>query len=384
MNFELSDDQKKIQNIVADLARREVEPIAQRLDAEGTFPTELVKLVGKAGVMSIPFPEKYGGMGFGTFETVLALEQLARADQSLAVTTMVSIATGLILMRYGTEAQIQRFLPDIITGERLGAIAGTEPQAGSDTAGFCTRAVQNQNGWSITGEKAYITNAGTPITSYVMVLCRTKIENDHPQFTLFLVPSGTEGFIPGEKYKKMGWKSSDTRPLYFDNCNVNSDMIIGELHRGRHLLHKGYQQARLFLSACSLGLAQASLDRALAYAKDRKAFGGTLGSLQMIQEKIAEMAVLVDTARLLTYRAAVRSDANKAELKELGMAKYWATEIGSRCADMAIQIHGGWGYMDDCAVSRYYRDNRVCTIGDGATEIQKLIIARELGLDVRF
>lgn len=384
MDFELSDDQRSLQLAMADFARREVEPLAQQLDAEGRVPIELVHKVGQAGVMSLPFPEKHGGMGLGTFEAVLALEQLAQADQSLAVTVMVSIATGLILMRYGSEAQIARFLPDIVAGRSLGAIAGTEPQAGSDTAGFRTRAAAVDSGWAITGEKAYITNAGTSITSYVMVLAATRVHEGHPQFTLFLVPAGTPGFTPGERYRKMGWKSSDTRPLYFDDCRVGADMVIGEPHRGRHLLHKGYQQARLFLSACSLGLAQASLDRAIAYARERKAFGGTLGSLQMVQEKIAEMAVLVDTARLLTYRAAVRSDAGKADLKELGMAKYWATEVGSRCADMAVQIHGGWGYMDDCAVSRYYRDNRVCTIGDGASEIQKLVIARELGLDVRF
>lgn len=384
MDFELNDDQRRVQQAVGDFARREVEPIAQQLDAEGRFPVELVRKVGQAGVMSIPFPEKYGGMGLGTFEAVLALEQLAQADQSLAVTTMVSMATGLILMRYGSDDQIARFLPDIVSGQCVGAIAGTEPQAGSDTAGFRTRAAQVDGGWAITGEKAYITNAGTAITSYVMVLGSTRVQNDHPQFTLFLVPAGTAGFTPGERYKKMGWKSSDTRPLYFDDCRVGDDMRIGEVHRGRHLLHKGYQQARLFLSASSLGLAQASLDRAVSYAKERTAFGGTLGSLQMIQEKIAEMAVLVDTARLLTYRAAVRTDAGNADLKELSMAKYWATDVGSRCADMAVQIHGGWGYMDDCAVSRYYRDNRVCTIGDGASEIQKLVIARELGLDVHF
>ena len=384
MDFDLNDDQRRIQEAVREFARCEVEPVAQQLDAEGRFPVELVHKVGQAGVMSIPFPEKFGGMGLGTFEAVLALEQLAQADQSLAVTAMVSMATGLILMRFGTEAQIARFLPDVLTGKCLGAIAGTEPQAGSDTSGFRARAVEVDGGWAITGEKAYITNAGTVITSFVMVLASTRVENEHRSFTLFLVPAGTGGFTPGERYKKMGWKSSDTRPLYFDDCRVGADMIIGEAHRGRHLLHQGYQQARLFLSACSLGLAQASLDRALQYAKDRKAFGGTLGSLQMIQEKIAEMAVLVDTARLLTYRAAVHADAGRDDLKELGMAKYWATDVGSRCADMALQIHGGWGFMDDCAVSRYYRDNRVCTIGDGASEIQKLVIARELGLDVRF
>jgi short/branched chain acyl-CoA dehydrogenase len=314
------------------------------------------------------------------------LEEVARADQSLAVSAMVSMATGLTVARFGTPEQAERWLPDIVRGHKMCAIAGTEPDAGSDTAGFKTRAREaGGNRWLINGEKAYITNAGTDLTSFTLLLTVSS-PADAPQksFTLFLVPNDAPGYSRGAKYRKMGWRSSDTRPLHFNDCEVSDDNIVGQPHKGRYVLHKGYQAARLFLATCSLGLAQACLDHSIKYAQTRRAFGGTLGRLQMIQEMVAEMAVLVDTARLLTYRAAWGVDSGRHNMMELSMAKYHATEAGSKCANMAIQIHGGWGFMDDCPVSRYLRDNRVCTIGDGSSQIQKLLIARECGLEVSF
>jgi len=386
MNFDLSPDQQQLQARVRDFAQNEVAPIAEKLDRDGVFPTELFKKLGDLGIMSIPFKEEHGGMGLGVFEAVLALEEIARADQSLAVSTMVSVATGLTLSRFGSKELIDKYLPEIVTGQKICAIAGTEPQAGSDTAGFKTRAKMVGNDrWSISGEKAYITNAGTDISLFTLLLTvSSPPESPKKQFTLFLVPNDAKGYARGEKYRKLGWKSSDTRPLYFDNCEVSADNVVGEAHKGRYLLHKGYQAARLFLAASSLGLAQASLDHAIKYAQERQAFGGSLGKLQLIQEMIADMALEVDTARLATYRAAWGVDQGRDNLKELSMAKYLATEAGTKCADKAIQVHGGWGYMEDCPVSRYYRDNRVCTIGDGSSQIQKLLIARECGLDVSF
>ncbi len=386
MNFDLSPDQKQLQARVRDFAQNEVAPLAEKLDRDGVFPTELFKRLGDLGVMSIPFKEEHGGMGLGVFEAVLALEEIARADQSLAVSTMVSVATGLTLSRFGSKELIDKYLPEIVTGQKMCAIAGTEPQAGSDTAGFKTRAKMVGNDrWSISGEKAYITNAGTDISIFTLLLTvSSPPESPKKQFTLFLVPNEAKGYERGEKYRKLGWKSSDTRPLYFDNCEVSADNVVGEAHKGRYLLHKGYQAARLFLAASSLGLAQASLDHAIKYAQERQAFGGSLGKLQLIQEMIADMALEVDTARLATYRAAWGVDQGRDNLKELSMAKYLATEAGTKCADKAIQVHGGWGFMEDCPVSRYYRDNRVCTIGDGSSQIQKLLIARECGLDVTF
>jgi alkylation response protein AidB-like acyl-CoA dehydrogenase len=386
MNFDLSADQEQLQARVRDFAQSEIAPVAEKLDRDGIFPTELFKKLGDLGVMSIPFAEKHGGMGLGVVEAVLAIEEIARADQSLAVSAMVSMATGLTVARFGTPQLAEKWLPDIVTGQKMCAIAGTEPDAGSDTAGFKTRSrIVDNDRWVINGEKAFITNAGTDISLFTLLLTvSSPPEAPKKEFTLFLVPNESQGYSRGEKYRKLGWRSSDTRPLYFDNCHVDASNIVGGAHRGRWVLHKGYQAARIFLAACSLGLAQASLDHSVKYAKERKAFGGTLGRLQLIQEMVAEIALQVDAARLLTYRAAWGVDQGRDNLKELSMAKYHATEAGSKCADLAIQVHGGWGYMEENPVSRYYRDNRVCTIGDGSSQIQKLLIARECGLDVTF
>ncbi|PWB57425.1 MAG: acyl-CoA dehydrogenase [Bradyrhizobiaceae bacterium] len=386
MNFDLSPDQQQLQARVREFAQAEVAPVAEKLDRECLFPTELFQKLGALGVTAIPFKEEHGGMGLGVFDAVLALEEVARADQSLAVSAMVSMATGLTLQRFGSKALIDQWLPEIVTGQKICAIAGTEPNAGSDTAGFKTRARRVGNDrWSINGEKAFITNAGTDISLFTLLLTvSSPPEAAKKDFTLFLVPNDAKGYTRGEKYGKLGWHSSDTRPLHFDDCEVAGDNVVGEPHKGRWVLHKGYQAARLFLAACSLGLAQACLDHAVKYAQERQAFGGPIGRLQLVQEMVAEIALLVDTARLVTYRAAWGVDQGRDDLKALSMAKYHATEAGTKCADLAIQVHGGWGYMDDCPVSRYYRDNRICTIGDGSSQIQKLLIARECGLDVSF
>jgi len=386
MNFDLTPDQENLQARVREFAQAEVAPIAEKLDHDGEFPIALFKKLGDLGVMSIPFDEKYGGMGLGVFDAVLALEEVARADQSLAVSAMVSMATGLTVSRFGSPELARKWLPEIVTGQKMCAIAGTEPDAGSDTAGFKTRSCMSDNRtWVINGEKAFITNAGTDISLFTLLLTvSSPPDAAKKQFTLFLVPNEAKGYSRGPKYKKLGWRSSDTRPLHFDDCHVDADNIVGGAHKGRYVLHKGYQAARLFLAACSLGLAQASLDHSIKWAKERKAFGGSLGRLQLVQEMIADIALQVDAARLFTYRAAWGVDQGRDNLKELSMAKYYACEAGSKCADLAIQVHGGFGYMEECPVSRYYRDNRVCTIGDGSSQIQKLLIARECGLDVAF
>ena len=386
MDFDLTPSQSELQETIRAFAQAEIAPRAQQLDREGEFPTDLFQKVGEMGVMSIPFDPVFGGMGLGVFDAVLAIEEIARADQSLAVSTMVSMATGLTVQRFGTQAQKEKWLPDIVSGKKICSIAGTEPDAGSDTAGFKTRATQLDNGqWSLNGEKAFITNPGTDISTFTLVLAvSSPPEAERKQFTLFLAPNDSAGYSRGEKYSKLGWRSSDTRPLYFDDCQLGEDNIVGGVHGGRYVLHKGYQAARLFLSACSLGLAQASFDHAVSYAKERQAFGGPLGRLQLIQEMIAKMALKVESARLVTYRAAWKVDQGHDDLMALSMAKLHATEVGSEVANMAIQVHGGFGFMDDCPPSRYLRDNRVCTIGDGSSQIQTLLIARECGLDVSF
>ena len=386
MNFDLTPDQIALQEKVREFAQEEIAPRAEQLDRDAVFPTDLFQKLGDLGVMSIPFPEELGGMGLGVFDATLAIEEIARADQSLAVSAMVSIATGLTVARFGTEQQKREWLPDIVSGRKICSIAGTEPDAGSDTAGFKTRATEVRDGvWSLSGEKAYITNPGTDISSFALILAVSSPRNEQTkQFTLFLVPSDAPGYTRGEKYRKMGWRSSDTRPLYLDNCQLPESAIVGKAHGGRWVLHKGYHAARLFLSACSLGLAQASLDHSIKYAKERQAFGNSLGRLQLIQDMIAKMALKVETARLVAYKAAWLVDEGRDDMMALSMAKLLATETGSEVANMAIQIHGGWGFMDDCPVSRYLRDNRVCTIGDGSSQIQTLLIARECGLEVSF
>jgi short-chain 2-methylacyl-CoA dehydrogenase len=386
MDFALTKEQKELKERVAEFSQREIAPRAEALDREGVFPTDLFHKLGDLGVLAIPFGEEWGGMGLGVMEATLALEEVARADQSLAVGAMVSIATGLTLARFGDRALAEQYLPDIVSGKRICSIAGTEPQAGSDTAGFITNARRDGDAWVLNGQKAYITNPGTDISSFAIVLAVTSPPSaPKKSFSLFLVPNGAKGYTQGEKYKKMGWRSSDTRPLYFDDCVLPAGNLIGEADHGRIILHRGYQQARLFLATCSLGLAQASLESAVAFAKERQAFGASLGKLQLIQEMIANISIRVDAARMLVYKAAWSFGADgEPDMKDLSTAKYYATEIASECANLAIQVHGGWGFMDDCPPSRYLRDNRICTIGDGSSQIQLLLIARAHGLDVRF
>lgn len=386
MDFLLTDDQRQLQDMVADFCAREVAPGAEERDREAKFPTQLFLKLAELGIPAIPHDPEYGGMGLGSLDMAVALEQIARVDQSLAVTTMVNCASGLTFSRFASKKLKDKWLPDVVSGRKICSLAGTEPQAGSDTAGSKSRAQKLADGsWSITGEKAFITNPGTDISSFTMVMAYTSpADAERKSFSLFLVPTGTPGYEIGPSYRKMGWRSSDTRPLFFDDCRVPDSNIIGDPGKGRLVTHKGFQQARVFLGACSLGLAQGSLDSALAYAKERPAFGATIGRLQLIQEMIANMAVKIEAARMLVYRAAWLADQGKATLKDLAMAKYYATEVGSECANLAVQVHGGWGFMDDCPPSRYLRDNRVCTIGDGSSQIQMLLIARELGLDVVF
>lgn len=386
MSFELTPDQQNLQNTVREWAQAELAPRAFELDQQAKFPTELYhKMNQDIGVCSIPFKEEYGGLGLGVLDMSLAIEELARADQTFALSVMVAVATGLTLQQFGSDAQKQRYLSDIVAGKTIGSIAGTEPQAGSWTAGFTTRAHRVGEQWSISGEKAFITNSGADITAYNLVCAVTSpADAAKTSMTLFLVPAGTPGVEIGKSYDKLGWRSSDTHPIYLDGALVGDDAIVGKEGDGRYIVHKTYQSARCFLSACALGLSQACLDHSIAYAKDREAFGRTLGGLQLIQKMIADIAVKVETSRLLARKAAYKADQGTASIYELAMAKYYCCESSSECADLALQIHGGWGYMNDCPVSRYLRDTRITRIGDGSSQIQTMIIAKELGLDVTF
>ena len=387
MNFDLTPDQEQLQALVRDFAEGEVAPIAEKLDRDGVFPTELFKKLGDIGVMSIPFAEKHGGMGLGVFEAVLAIEEVARADQSLAVSAMVSMATGLTVARFGSEQLAEKWLPEIVTGQKMCAIAGTEPDAGSDTAGFKTRSrLAGDDRWVINGEKAFITNAGTDLSIFTLLLTvSSPADAEKKQFTLFLVPERRQGLHPRREVSQarlalVRYASALFRRLPCRRRPCRRRRAQGPLGAAQGLSGRtavpGSLLARVWRRPRSIIRSNTR--------KERRAFGGSLGRLQLIQEMIADIALEVDTARLLTYRAAWGVDQGRDNLKELSMAKYHATEAGTKCADLAIQVHGGFGYMDECPVSRYYRDNRVCTIGDGSSQIQKLLIARECGLDVNF
>lgn len=386
MNFEMTKEQKQLKETVREWAQAELAPRAFELDKAAEFPTELyLKMNREIGVCAIPFKEEHGGLGLGTVEMSIAIEELARADQTFALSTMVAVATGLSLQAFGSPMIKEKFLPGIVAGRNVGSIAGTEPQAGSWTAGLKTRAVKDGNDWVLNGEKAWITNSGTDITAYNLV-CGITSEPEDPKtrMTLFLVPAGTPGVTIGKAYDKLGWRSSDTHPIYLDGARISDDLIVGKEGDGRHILHKTYQFARCYLAACALGLSQACLDHSIAYAQDRRAFGRTLGGLQLIQKMIADMGVKVETSRLMARQAAFKADQGTASILDLAMAKYYCCEVSSEVADLAVQVHGGWGYMNDCAVSRYLRDTRITRIGDGSSQIQTLIIAKELGLDVTF
>lgn len=386
MMFELTQDQKNLQASVREWAQAELAPIAYELDQKAEFPTDLYLKVNRdLGVCAIPFKEEHGGLGMGILEMSLAIEELARADQTFALSIMVAVATGLTLQTFGSDMHKQEYLPGIVAGTAVGSIAGTEPQAGSWTAGFTTRADKKGNNWSISGEKAFITNSGTDITAYNLVGAVTSPKDaERTKMSLFLVPANTPGVTIGKSYDKLGWRSSDTHPIYLDGAEVGDEMMVGNEGDGRYIVHKTYQFARCFLSACALGLSQACLDHSIAYANERQAFGRSLGGLQMIQKMIADMAVKVETSRMLARSAAMKADAGTASIYELAMAKYYCCESSSEVADLAVQVHGGWGFMNDCPVSRYLRDTRITRIGDGSSQIQTMIIAKELGLDVTF
>lgn len=379
MDFSLNEDQLAIQQAISRWAKQELPSGARERDKSGRFAAELfLRCNEEVGVTRLPFSTEYGGLGHGMLESSIAIEEIARYDQSLAVTLMVSMASGLVIQRHGTAEQKAKYLPAIAAGTAIGAVAGTEPHAGSWTAGFRTRAKRNSQGWQLDGEKAYITNCGTPLTSFIVVCAVSDPDAKSERMSMFLVPKETPGIKIGKAYDKLGWRSSDTHPIYLQGVQLGEEALVGKLGQGRHIIHNGYKIGRILISAMAVGMARACLEDALAYANQREAFGQTIGSLQLVQKMLADIAVKVETARLLVMKAAWASDTNHLDESLLSITKYYATEIGSECADLAIQIHGGYGFMDECAATRQWRDGRILRIGDGTSQIQVLQIARAL------
>jgi short/branched chain acyl-CoA dehydrogenase len=381
MNFELTDEQRSLQTLCRDFARRELLPGRDEWNASGRFPVEVFRKMAELGLMGLLVPEAYGGTGVGAVAYVAAMEEIAKADQSVAATWNAHLTIGsLPLLYFGTEAQKQRWLVPLARGERLGAFALTEPEAGSDARAIRTTARAEGDGWTINGTKMFTSNAGTEMSHGVVLLA---VSGARPggdrEYSAFVVPRGTPGFQVGRLIPKIGWHAVDTRELVFDNCRVPADHLLGERGVGLRQFMQALAVGRISVAALSLGLAQACLDVALDYARQRKQFGRAISQFQAIQLKLADMATAVENARLITYKAAWLYDHGRAYAKEAAMAKLYASDTAMQAASEALQVHGGYGYTDEFVVSRYFRDAKILQIGEGTNEIQRLVIARHLG-----
>jgi short/branched chain acyl-CoA dehydrogenase len=381
MLFDLSDDHRLIQETVRDFARHEVAPVAEELDREKRFPYEIVAKLGELGLMGIPFPEEYGGAGGDSLAYTLAVEELTRVDSSVAITMCAHTSLGTQpIYLFGTEEQKREYLPDLCAGRRLGAFGLTEPEAGSDAGNTKTRARLEDGEWVVDGAKQFITNAGTDISGHVAITAVTGPgTNGQPEISNIIVPNGTAGYEQGEPYRKMGWNASDTRPLTFTEARVPETNLLGPRGAGfRQFLHI-LDIGRIGVAAMGVGLAQGALDQALAYAKEREAFGRPISKFQAIQSKLADMATEIEAARLLTYKAAFLKDQDRNFTLTAAQAKLKTGRLAVRATEEAVQIHGGYGYIEEYPVCRYYRDAKILTIGEGTDEVQQMVIARALG-----
>jgi short-chain 2-methylacyl-CoA dehydrogenase len=361
---------------VREFARTEIAPVAEQLDQTKSFPYEIVEKLGTLGMMGIPFPTEYGGGGADTLSYVLAIEELARVDSSVCITVAAHTSLGTMpIHRWGTEEQTSEWLPELCSGRKLAAFGLTEPEAGSDAGATRTRARLEDGEWVIDGAKQFITNAGTEISGCVTITART----DDGEISNIIVPNGTPGYTQGQPYRKMGWHASDTRPLSFEDCRVPESNLIGRRGEGFKQFLQILDGGRIGVAAMGVGLAQGALDQALAYAKERRAFGQPISKFQAIQIKIADLSAEIEAARLLTYKAALQKDRGESFTLTAAQAKLKTGRLAVRAAEEAVQIHGGYGYIEDYPVARFYRDAKILTIGEGTDEVQQMLIARHLG-----
>ena len=380
MDFQLSDEQRLLRDTVREFARAEVAPVAEELDRSKSFPYEIVAKLGELGLMGIPFDEQYGGGGGDTLSYSLAVEELARVDSSVAITLAAHTSLGTMpIALWGTAEQKSEWLPELCAGRRLAAFGLTEPEAGSDAGATRTRARLDQGEWVIDGAKQFITNSGTEISGCVTITALTGDTGGRREISNIIVPNGAPGYEPGEPYRKMGWNASDTRPLSFAGCRVPESNLLGRRGDGfknfLHILDGG----RIGVSAIGVGLAQGAIDEAIAYAKERRAFGQPISKFQAIQAKIADVSAQIEAARLLTHRAALEKDAGRSFTLTAAQAKLITGRLAVRAAEEAVQIHGGYGYIEEYPVCRFYRDAKILTIGEGTDEVQQMVIARALG-----
>jgi short-chain 2-methylacyl-CoA dehydrogenase len=392
VHVEFTEEQDALRKLVRDFAESEIAPYAERWDAEHTFPTDVVRQMGDLGLFGIPFPEEYGGGGSDLTSLCIAIEELGRVDQSLAVTLEAGAGLGANpIYRFGTEAQRQRWLPDLCAGRALGALGLTEPDAGSDAGGTRTTARleggdegDSQAGeWVINGEKAFITNSGTDITSLVTITARSGGgPGGQPEISAILVPAGTPGFTVQPPYRKMGWHASDTHGLTFSDCRVPAANLLGERGRGFAQFLEILDEGRIAIAALAVGVIRCCLEQSVAYAGERRAFGRPIGANQAVAFACSDLAVMAESASLLTYQAAWLRDTGRPYKRAAAIAKLHATEAAVRATRMATQVFGGYGFMDETLVARQYRDAKILEIGEGTSEIQRLVIARDLGLPV--
>jgi short-chain 2-methylacyl-CoA dehydrogenase len=376
MEFELTDEQRDVRRLVRDFAEQEVGPVAEELDRDKRFPYEIVRQLGELGLMGIPYPEEYGGGGADTLSYALAIEELARVDSSVAITVAAHTSLGTFpIYAFGSDEQKTDWLPELCSGRRLAAFGLTEPEAGSDARSLRTSARLDDGEWVIDGAKQFITNAGTDISGLVTIAART----GEDEISNLIVPNGTAGYEIGEPYRKMGWNASDTRPLAFDSCRVPEENLLGPRGGGYRQFLATLAGGRISVSAMGVGLAQGALDEALSYAKERRAFGQPISRFQAIQAKLADLSTEVEAARLLVYKAAWLRDSERHYATTAAQAKLKSGRLAVRAAEEAVQIHGGYGYIEEYPVCRFYRDAKVLTIGEGTDEVLQMVLARELG-----
>jgi alkylation response protein AidB-like acyl-CoA dehydrogenase len=383
-SLDLSEEQRALRDTLRAFAEAEIAPYAAEWDRTARFPAATIRKLGELGVMGLPFPEQYGGVGAGTLSFVVAMEELARVDSSVAITVAASVSLGgAPILNFGTEAQKQRWLVPLAQGVTIGAFASTEPGMGSDVQGLSTTAKQDGDEWVINGTKAYITNAGTELSAFVTTTAITgERTSGRPEVTTFIVPADAQGFAPQRPYDKMGWHASDTRELAYQDCRVPADAILGERGAGARVFLATLDGGRIGVAAMGVGLAQGCLEHSVRWADQRCAFGQPIARYQAVSFELADLKSRIDAARGLVYRAAALKDQGRVCTSEAASAKLFASELAVHAANVAMQVHGGYGYMEESAIPRFYRDAKILTIGEGTSEILKLVIARHMGLGV--
>jgi alkylation response protein AidB-like acyl-CoA dehydrogenase len=380
MNFELSEEQKLIRQTVRDFAEREIRPVAKELDEEARFSPEITRKMGELGLFGITVPHEYGGHGMDTLSYIIAVEELARVDGSQAATIAAHNSLGIgPLYYYGNEEQKRKYLPALCTGEALWAFGLTEPEAGSDSRGSKTKAYRDKGEWVINGSKIFITNGSADCSLGATVQAVTGENEGKKVFSTIIVEKGTAGFTRRAMHGKMMWRASDTAELFFDDCRVPESNLLGKEGDGSKIMLSTLDNGRLSIAAMGLGCAQGAYELALKYAQERKQFGQAISKFQTIAFKLADMATKIELARNLLYKACWLKDNSLPFAKEAAMSKLYCSEIAKEVADDAVQIHGGYGLMKDYEVERFYRDQRLLQIGEGTSEIQRLVISRYIG-----